>query len=289
MTTAKSNVAFDTDYYRLNSDLAEFSDEALRTHFLEYGLDEGRPGAARAAREIFLKDLPQDGLVLEIGPFDVPAATGGNMRYADVLTTEQLRERARSLGQNPDGCPNIDYHLPDLSIRSIGQKFSAVVSSHCIEHQPDLVQHLIDVENLLLPGGKYFLMIPDKRFCFDHFLPESSIAGVISAHERKLKVHDLSSIIEHWALTTHNDTGLHWIGDHGHRRIETSLQPVEAAITDFRAAPGSYIDVHAWQFTPESFFNIIELLNRLKLVRLRLKHVYNTVRNRNEFCAVLEA
>jgi SAM-dependent methyltransferase len=285
----KSNIAFDRDYYRQNSDLAAFSDDDLRRHFLDCGLDEGRPGAAQAAREVFLTDLPQDGPVLEIGPFHAPSVTGKNVKYADVLTTEQLRERAISLGHSADQCPHIDFHLPDFSISSIDQKFSAVVSSHCIEHQPDLVQHLIDVEGLLLPGGKYFLMIPDKRFCFDHFLSESSIADVVSAHERKLKVHDISSIIEHWALTTHNDPCLHWAGDHGRQRIEDSIRPLEVAIADRRASPGTYIDVHAWQFTPGSFYQIIDLLNRLNLISFRPQAVYNTVHNRNEFCAVLGA
>ena len=286
---SRSNIAFDLDYYRLNSDLAGFSDESLRKHFLDHGLDEGRADDPRAVRENFLRDLPQDGPILEIGPFHVPSATGKNVKYADVLTTEQLRDRAISLGQNADGCPNIDFHLPDSSISTIDQKFSAVVSSHCIEHQPDLVQHLIDVEGLLSPGGKYFLIIPDKRFCLDHFLPESSIADVVSAHERKLRVHDLSSIIEHWALTTHNDPGLHWAGEHGRQHIEISLREIKTAIADWRASAGIYIDVHAWQFTPESFYKLIDCLNRLDLISFRPEAVYNTGYHRNEFCAVLAA
>ena len=90
----------------------------------------------------------------------------------------------------------------------------AVFSSHCIEHQPDLVRHLQEVANLLEPDGAYFLLIPNKLYCFDHFIAETSVADVMLAHHLGHRVHTLASVIEHRALTTHNDPSRHWLGDH---------------------------------------------------------------------------
>jgi hypothetical protein len=45
----------------------------------------------------------------------------------------------------------------------IKEKFSLIFSSHNIEHQVDLVKNLNQVANLLEEGGKFFIIIPDKR------------------------------------------------------------------------------------------------------------------------------
>ena len=166
-------------------------------------------------------------------------------------------------------------------------RFAAIVSSHNIEHQPDLVRHLIMAENLLSPEGRYFLLVPDKRFCFDHFLAETTIADVLTAYSRAARVHDLGHVIEHRAMTTHNDTGRHWAGDHGGPAYETNVAMLEYALREHRDSAGGYVDVHAWKFTPRSFATLTGLLHQIGLTRLRPTVVYNTVRSRNEFCAIL--
>lgn len=278
----------DPSFYRnLYPDLMHLSDAQLVEHYYNYGIAEGRLACPEGVRDGFIDLIPRDRLVLEIGPFANPALRGANVRYADVLSTEQLKERALQHGLQPDSCPEIHYVLPDLDLAKIPEKFDTIISSHCIEHQPDLVRHLHAIEELLSPGGRYFVIVPDRRFCFDHFIPESSIADVVSAHLRKPRVHDVGSVIEHWALTTHNDTHRHWQGDHGRQHIEESLAPLEGAIREYQADPSKYIDVHAWQFIPYSFYKIIDLLGRMGWILLKPIVVFPTVRPRNEFCAVL--
>jgi hypothetical protein len=164
-----------------------------------------------------------------------------------------------------------------------------VVSSHCIEHQPDLIRHLQDVELLLEPNGLAVFLIPDKRYCFDHFLSASSIADVLTAYHRNALVHDIGSVIEHWALTTHNDSARHWRGDHGRPVIEDAgLEPVRRAMDTFDRNPNAYVDVHAWQFTPSSFAAIVRQLKELGLVNLEIAELHHTLRDSNEFIAVLQ-
>ena len=134
-------------------------------------------------------------------------------------------------------------------------------------------------------GGLYFLIIPDKRYCFDHFLRESTIADVLDAYLTQRRLHSARSIIEHRVLTGHNDPLRHWKGDHGsplldHKRLVEALAEIEAN-------RGKYVDVHAWQFTPQSFREVTDTLNKLALVPLRPLRVYETPAGRLEFCAVL--
>jgi SAM-dependent methyltransferase len=284
-----AGLAFDADYYRATyQDVRGFDATAAESHFNTHGLREGRQGASGGIREEFIQRLPTDGLILEIGPFAGPTIRGIHVRYADVLSREGLRARARSLGIDPDGVPEIHYVLNDFDLSRIDARFAAVVSSHSIEHQTDLVRHFQAVENLLEEHGRYCLIVPDKRYCFDHFLPESSIADVMTAYFRRNTVHDVGSIIEHWAMTTHNDTERHWAGDHGQPRLAESTEQLSHAIATYAADPTAYIDVHAWQFTPVSFAGIVRLLHELGLTRLRPAAIHNTPTGRNEFCAILE-
>jgi hypothetical protein len=287
-TTAPSYSRFDASFYTThNSDLAGFSAEQARDHYIAHGFQEGRASCAEALREYFVDLIPKHEPVLEIGPFDTPVVRGNNVKYADVLSTDELRARAAVHGRNPETCPTIHYPIGGFLLDSIPEKFSAIVSSHTIEHQPDLVRHLQAVERRLLPDGKYFVIIPDKRYCFDHFISESTIADVMTAYFRELKVHDVGSIIEHRSLVTHNDPSLHWAGQHGRPVIEGGLAGVKAAIAEYEANPDAYIDVHAWQFTSAGFGTLIANLADLGYTKLRPINVFHTPRPRLEFCAIL--
>jgi hypothetical protein len=62
---------------------------------------------------------------------------------------------------------------------------------------------------------------------------------------------------------------------------------VREAIDEWRAAQGAYLDTHAWYFTPDSFREIVDLLNRLSLISLSAERVYCTRFGSNEFWAIL--
>jgi hypothetical protein len=223
---------------------------------------------------------------LEIGPFANPLLNNPNVKYLDVLPTEQLKVRASTLGMDPELVPLISYIADENGFPEISESFDYLLSCHSIEHQPDLVKHLNQVEQILLPGGKYFLIIPDKRYCFDHYIAESTIADVVGAYLEQRTVHTAKSVIEHRALTTHNDPVEHFAGNHGD--IESNQQVrVQQAIGEFKNSNGQYIDVHAWYFVPESFVKLVNQLNELGLVGLKVAQIWNTPTNNFEFCVIL--
>ena len=277
---------FDHEFYTtIHSDLRNLNSEQAWQHYLEHGMSEGRPASKLAFRENFLL-LPEAGkTILEIGPFNAPVVGGPNVRYADMLSTEQLRKRATQLGLDPSNCPEITYALSENDLSCIGDKFDYVISSHCIEHQPDLVKHLNEVETILNPGGKYLLIVPDKRFCFDHFQNPTTIADIINSHLEQRVRHSIGSILEHRVLVTHNDPVRHWSGDHGRPNMDAAL--IRETIRSHRQNNPEYVDVHAWYFTPDNFQENIDFLYELGITRLRSSSVFSTPFNRIEFTAIL--
>lgn len=277
-----------TVYRSRYSDLAHMTDAELLAHYRTYGRHEGRIANRLCDRNDFAALIPVTATALEIGPFHSPLLRGPNVTYFDVLSREGLVARAERHGLDPSGIPPIDYVSPHGDLRIIDCRFDFVLSSHNLEHQPDPIGHLQAVAELLSPGGGYFFLMPDKRYCFDHFIPESNLAEMIVAHRDRRRTHILRSAIEHIALTTHNDCGRHWRGDHGviYENIEERLQ---ASMREFEHAQGRYLDVHAWYFTSDSATTILSVLHEIGLTTFTVERIYPTRINSAEFWVVLRA
>jgi hypothetical protein len=230
--------------------------------------------------EDFIRSIPSDGPVLEIGPFNRPRLTGAHVRYFDIVDQAAINARAAFKGL-PETAPPIDHVSPDGDLSTVPGPLAGILSAHCIEHQLDLVGHLQAAERLLEPGRGYHLIIPDKRYCFDHFLAESTIADVLDAHLHPRSKHATRAVIEHLALTTHNNARRHWLGDHG--RPGTNAERIKGAL----GAVHKGVDAHAWRFTPTSFRQILALLRDVGLIGLEPEAVHRTPWGRGEFCAVL--
>lgn len=240
------------------------------------------PPLSRAA---FLRRVPRDD-ALEIGPFASPTLDGPGITYFDVLDTAALHARAESLGWDRSRIPAISYVSPTGDLSVVDRRFSAVLSSHAIEHQPDLVIHLAGVARLLKPGGRYYVLVPDKRYTFDHFLTETTLDEVIAAHNDGRRVHTPAAVIAHRLETTHNNSALHWLGRHGTPVIDP-VRRAGAAAEAARAAQGEYVDVHALVAAPISFRDILQGLRARGLIELELEAVHDTPFMAHEFCAVL--
>jgi hypothetical protein len=227
------------------------------------------------------------GEILEIGPLNRPLIEDHFMRYFDLLPTSELKNRASAEGLDPNGVPEIHFFHPNGDLSVVGQKFYDAVSAHCVEHQPDLIKHLNQVEALLEnQGSRYWVIIPDKRYCFDALLPVSSLSEIVQANVENHVKPSIWKVIEHRAMTTHNNSIEHWRGNSGEHGKDLK-ERWNAAEVEFNLAKGKYIDVHCWQFTPESFASLIGNLHNLGLISFQVEHIFETPTDNLEFCAVL--
>lgn len=251
--------------------------------FLIYGIKEGRPWQASQKqnalligeiieykffhRDDFLSPLKNFNSMLEIGCFDKPSLERFRKKknviisYADWLSKEELQARASKIeGRNKDEVPEIKYVLAK-GYEQINFNYEAVISHHCIEHQPNLVAHFNEIYKIIKNKGTYFASIPNKNRCFDHFLPESNILDVVLAFLEKRTKPSLKSVLEHRAFTSHN-----FVKD---ENPFESLNPnrmdrYKRIFDEFNNS--GYIDVHCWQFTPESFHLLMNQLHTLGLI-----------------------
>jgi SAM-dependent methyltransferase len=240
-------------YRSFHQDLLGLGQAELVKHWESFGLLEGRTASKVQDRISLLNLLQPCQSILEIGVFDNPSleflkGDGKIIHYADWLDKESLIRRAASVpGRHPEKVPDIQYVLSN-GYDQIKTRYDAIVSHHCVEHQPNLVQHLIDVQSKLNPGGFYLFSVPDKRRCFDHFIPESTILDIIEAFYDQRKKPSLKSVLEHRCFTRHD--------------FSASADPYISASPETRAcldnafaefSHNKYVDVHCWQFTPYGF------------------------------------
>ncbi len=281
---------FDHSIYRAHIDLSSMTDEELENHFFEYGINEGRTYNKISSRMDFIDNIPKGGKVLEIGPLARPLLDHTSPDYfsLDVFTKEELiRNYINDSNVNTDNIIEPSYVIVNNDYSSISEKFQSIVSSHNIEHMPCLVTFLINLQNVLHSDGAIYLIIPDKRFCFDHYKRESDIYDVLQLYFEKNYRPRFTDILKHVSLSTHNDPVAHWGGNSGEIDYEKAvLNNYEGLLSQYNN--GGYIDTHVSIFTPQSFIKIIDLLNKLKLINLEIDRINHTLRNAHEFYVILK-
>lgn len=250
-----------SEYLKLNPDVAEAGANAV-DHYIKYGIAEGRRYLESHAPRIrcdVLGRLKHCRTILEIGPFDTPIApaysNGATIEYVDWQPQEELVARATSIGgRRPERVPKIHYVVNDGNYAGkVPRKFDAVVSSHMIEHTPDLIFHLQQVRGVLVSGGSYLVVLPDKRRCFDQCLPVSTLPEVLAAHLERRTRPSLRSVIEHRAFTNGQ---FPMEKDPVAEPTPHVFELAKRALEEFNSH--DYVDVHCWQFTPASLRQIVE-------------------------------
>ena len=148
-------------YRALYVDLVSFDDLALADHYEIYGRKEGRMATPASHRLGFLAQIPRgkSQLILEIGPAVRPTLSGPDVQYFEIADRNELITRALSAGYDPSRCPEkIDYVSSTGSLDIVeSDRFETTFSSHCIEHQPDLISHLLQISRILKPVGAILL------------------------------------------------------------------------------------------------------------------------------------
>lgn len=280
--------SFDLEFYIKENPGLGSSEEAYG-HFLNVGKQHGLRGSPGCDQGFFVRLIQElrPSSILEIGPGASPKLTGPNVFYFDVKTEAELRERYNGSATIPKA---IHFVEKDGNLGIIDQKFDVIFSSHVIEHTSDLVAHLQQIGTLLNDGGYYFVVVPNRKYTFDHFKANTLLEEVVAVHidPNGSEAHFLKSFLLEEFRRTHNTPKLHWANDHGSASgFQVSFDEVLKKYKNVKGRPVARSGYHRWFFDEDSFRQIIDGVHALGVSPLRLRECYNTTRDSLSFNAIM--
>ena len=216
-------------------------------------------GAPRNAA--LLEGLALDRLLgVEIGPLDRPVVTSamGRVLYVDHADTGSLRAKyAGDAGVRAQDIMQIDSVWDENGLDSLVAAHGPVdyvIASHVIEHVPDLIGWVKAIGRALRPSGEIRLVIPDKRFCFDHHRAQTTLADLLAAHAAGCRTPPLARIADYFLHVVDVDPADVWAGRPPAPPVIDAARYrwAEGVCREVRES-GRYQDVHCSVFSPRHF------------------------------------
>lgn len=225
--------------------------------------------------EVLRRRIDKHALGLEIGPSHNPVASkreGYRVRVLDHLDQRDLIEKYKDdPSVDTSRIEEVDFVWrgePFSALVNQSERFSWIMASHVVEHVPDLVRFLNECDAVMEPGGVLTLAVPDKRFCFDHFRPHSSLGMVVDAHLSGSTRPSPGTVLDFYLNYVRRNGRDGWnAGDPGRLQFVFDLRKSMEMMS--RSQGGNYVDVHQWCFTPSSFRLLIGDLHRMGLIQLQ--------------------
>lgn len=231
---------------------------------------------------------------IEIGPLANPlvAKSEGDVRYVDRASTEVIKEWYKRSNVPQDKIVDVDYVWGDQSLTEATggeEEFDYCVAAHVIEHVPDLIGWLREISTILKTGGTASFSIPDRRYTFDYFRPETIPADLLDAWFRKLRKPSVRHIFDHFSAFTEIDIEKAWQPDFDPALVQRpdNLRKAYSACLE-AVEKDAYIDSHCWVFTDIMFADLLRCLSRLDLLDFQLRRFFPVERNEFEFVVQLE-
>ena len=242
-------------------------------------------------KEKILKHIDATGKGLEIGPGYNPTAPkkdGFSVQSIDHMCREDLVNKYKKEQVDTENIEEVDFVWhgePYAELTGKKDYYDWIIASHLIEHTPDLIGFLNDCDSILKDTGVISLAIPDKRYCFDHFRPATSIARIIDSHLQNSRVHTPGTAAEYYLNGVLKEGAIAW--EEGHAGEYSFRHSLEEAVGKFESAVKGteYDDIHSWCFVPHSFRLIIHDLYCLGLIPFKELDFYLT--EGCEFFAIL--
>jgi hypothetical protein len=212
-------------------------------------------------KAVFLQYIcPAEMRGLEIGALDLPFVTPneGSVEFADYAATEELCELARVVpGHSPEFVVSVDYVLKNAGWDSVPNGYDWIAAAHVIEHAPSMIDWLRSLGNKLKKGGILFLVVPDKRYTYDFFRPESTLGKIFEDHFIKKTSPGISEVFDAHYYSRNLDAGLLWQNS---TELQFDMRHTEGALMIAKSTGGNYIDVHCNIFSNNGFTLVMEIL-----------------------------
>jgi SAM-dependent methyltransferase len=181
------------------------------------------------------------GTGVEIGSLHKRLPLVANVLYLDVRKTTELRDlyrnddRVSQIGQVHLVAPGSRYPFID------DNAFDFLVSSHVLEHTCNPPRQIEEWLRVVRPGGIVYMIVPDKRFCFDRRREVTSLDHFVDEFESDAALITVDHYRD-YIVNTNGEDGL--IRDTADAYIESCWRQ-----------QGS---IHAHTFTADSFRQFLD-------------------------------
>jgi hypothetical protein len=222
-----------------------------------------------------LEHVNLNGFGVEIGPSFSPMAPkkeGYRVHTIDHMTRQELIEKYTGHHVNLDNIEEVDFVWHGQSYAELtGQRkhYDWIIASHLVEHTPDMIGFLNDCDSILKDDGVISLVVPDKRYCFDHYRPITGISKIIDSHFQKSKIHTPGTIAEFYLNVVTKPGAIAWDAQTKGEMAFIHCLKDATELMNRVANERTYLDTHAWCFVPHSFRLIVQDLFDLGLTPLR--------------------
>ena len=217
---------------------------------------------------------------LELGPLDRPTLGKAdyNVSYVDHASRQDLVRKYQQTGSlatvRPDSIVDVDFVWSGRLRDVVGGGYEYCLASHVIEHVADPIGWLGQIAEVLLPGGRVNLAIPERSRTFDHRRTPSTPAAMLEAFVRKLQRPSFAQIFDHIS-------GVCPIG--GPEPDKPAVIRNAYNVAALVESNGEYVDVHCHVWTPESFLECWSVIDTLDLLPLSLEYQHPPFSSWNEF------
>jgi SAM-dependent methyltransferase len=124
-----------------------------------------------------------------------------NVVFSRDTVWEGERAHGKTFSYHPKREPGFNYILDGSDLQSLpNESFDFVLSCHNLEHVANPVKALKEWHRVLKPRGHLLLVLPDKRYTFDHKRPLTSVQHMLSDYQAGIGEDDLSHLPEILAL-----------------------------------------------------------------------------------------
>jgi SAM-dependent methyltransferase len=229
---------------------------------------------------------------IEIGALAWPLVkkSDGDITYVDFTDTESLRKKYTENGGAPvKDIVEVDVIWGQQTLQEAigGRSVDYVVASHVVEHVPDLLTWLHELRSVLKPGGEIRLAVPDRRFTFDYYRRETTIADVLNAHLIRARVPQPQPILDFLCHYVDLDKAAAWRGEYPALPVLEDQYLASGVKMANEALAGQYHDVHCWVFTPTSMATLFIRLAEGGKCFFECAGFHDTERDSYEFIVML--
>lgn len=253
--------------------------------------NQNRPYKITRRRRFIHRHLDvMNSAILEVGAFDCPTftSTEANVKFLDWYTTQEIRSFASGdTRREKKSICEVDYAVKAKHFSEhIPRKFGLFIANHVIEHVPDVISWLQQIERVLVPGGSAFLSVPDRRYTFDFLRRETTITDLLRCYDLDLEKPDVWQIFDAMyfnrkIVRSDVDSGTYI------EKLDTKLNTVSEALRKAKIRAENYVSLHCSVFSYLGFADLFNDIIESGLVNLKLVECRDVQPRGQEFHVLL--